>query len=207
MRRPAIFLFVPMLFLSACGSEACGGIIYNGKKVTEIQAFMEYALIFQQLIAKDRSIPELIQKTYPKIIREYESFIRKYPESHLVDDAKLRIAEFYNLMGTAEKEDILKRRFDFDRDWLAKANHWLRNIVINHPDSKMFELYPPAKKVDLIDGMYTYVNPSPINTDEYTAAYALYWLWAWNKNKSAKLFYKNLLLKRYPGSKPTLWVK
>lgn len=156
-------------------------------KTYEDKAFSEYSLIFQQLLEKDRSVSELAEKTYPKIIKEYKDFVKKYPQSRLVDDAKLRIAEFYNIWGTAGSGDLLKRKLNTPGDWRKKASMWLLDIVENHPDSKAVS-YPRGEE-----------------TKEYTAAYALYFLYVWGSPKDKK--YLETLINKYPASEAFEWAR
>ena len=156
-------------------------------KTDEDKAFLEYSLIFKQLLEKDRSVLELTEKTYPKIIKEYKDFIKKYPDSRLVDDAKLRIAEFYNIWGTAGSDDLLKRKTKTPENWRKEANRWLLDIVENHPDAKAVSY------------------PEPTETSEYTAAYALYFLYAWSVPRDKK--YLEMLVQKYPQSEAAGWAK
>ena len=156
-------------------------------KTDENQASLEYSLIFKQLLEKDRSVLELTEKTYPKIIKEYKDFIKKYPNSRLVDDAKLRIAEFYNIWGTAGSDDLLERKTRATENWRKEANRWLLDVVENHPDDKAVS-YPKTEE-----------------TGEYTASYALYFLYAWGAPKDKK--YLEMLVQKYPASEAAGWAK
>lgn len=156
-------------------------------KTDENKAFLEYSLIFRQLLEKDRSVLELAEKIYPKIIKEYKDFIKKYPKSRLVDDAKLRIAEFYSIWGTAGSDDLLKRKLNIPENWRKEAKKWLLDIVENHPEAKAVS-YPGSEE-----------------TKEYTSAYALYFLYAWSSPKDKK--YLEALVQKYPASEAAKWAR
>ena len=156
-------------------------------KTDENKAFLEYSLIFQQLLEKDRSVSELAEKIYPKIIKEYKNFVKKYPNSRLVDDAKLRIAEFYNIWGTAGEGDFMKRKLNTPENWRKEAAKWLLDIVENHPEARAI------------------YYPEPKETKEYTAAYALYFLYAWDRPRDKK--YLEMLVQKYPKSEAAKWAR
>jgi len=156
-------------------------------KTDEDKAFLEYSLIFQQLLEKDRSVSELAEKIYPKIIKEYKDFVKKYPRSRLVDDAKLRIAEFYNIWGTAGEGDFMKRKLNVPENWRKEAATWLLDIVENHSDAKAVSY------------------PGPEESKEFTAAHALYFLYAWDRPQDKK--YLEILVQKYPESEVAGWAR
>ena len=156
-------------------------------KTDENKAFLEYSLIFKQLLEKDRSVSELAEKTYPKIIEDYKDFIKKYPQGRLVDDAKLRIAEFYNIWGTAGSGDFLERQISVPENWRKEAAVWLLDIVENHPDAKAVSY------------------PGPEESKEFTVAHALYYLYAWGRPQDKK--YLETLVQKYPASEASGWAR
>ncbi|MEK7566528.1 MAG: tetratricopeptide repeat protein, partial [Patescibacteria group bacterium] len=124
---------------------------------------------------------------YGRAYKAYESVAEKYPNSRLVDDAKLRIAEFYNIWGTAGSDDLLERKTRAPENWRKEANRWLLDVVENHPDDKAVS-YPKTEE-----------------TGEYTASYALYFLYAWGAPKDKK--YLEMLVQKYPASEAAGWAK
>lgn len=138
----------------------------------------EYSAIFKQIYSSD-DIKKKIEIIYPRIIRDYEAFIKKYPGSRLIDDAKLRIAEFYNISGSVGEKKFLPN-IKFSDRWREKANKWLKDVVINHPRDKISD---PLSGEDL---------------GEPAAALALYYLYAWN-NRDER--YLKELFEKYPESR------
>jgi len=61
--------------------------------------------------------------TCVKIAEDYQKFIAQYPKSDLIDDAKLRIAEFYQLA-----------------ELTGKAKPWLMDVIQNHPDADYYSI-------------------------------------------------------------------
>ncbi len=92
-------------------------IMENPEKYPELQ---EYARIFFENIRKQNVD---WQEKFQKIIDEYKNFINKYPRSEFTDEAKLRIAEFYQLLDNKEK-----------------SFPYLNDIIANYPNADYFSL-------------------------------------------------------------------
>ena len=101
-------------------------ILQNPQKCPELEEYRR--IFFENLRDEDLDWPEKCRK----IIAEYRDFLKKYPQSEFGDEAKLRIAEFYQLSWQSEK-----------------ARPWLDDIIKNHPRADYFSLGgkipPPAK--------------------------------------------------------------
>lgn len=147
--------------------------------------FVQYYYIFLGIFPSgEKTTKKLVEGIYPKVIKEYKTFIKNRPDSFLADEAKLRIAELYNLSGNTDKisAELLKptkQKIHFNKNWRQNANFWLLDIVKNHPKSKHFSLRPIGQ------------------TEEDTASFALFFLGLWNKDIS----YWEKLLSEYPQSK------
>lgn len=172
--RKTLLHFFILVFCFFAGSG-----LANAKLIAFADELNEYLGIFQQLYSSD-DLKVKIEVIYPRIIKNYKAFIKKYPKSHLVDDAKLRIAEFYKLSRATRGEEELFPGIKFDKNSRKKANHWLKDIVVNHPNGKISD---PTSREDL---------------NEPTAAFALYYLYAWNGGDKR---YLKELIKKYPNSK------
>jgi len=84
--------------------------------------FVEYERIFWQI--KNASAEESQwRKACLEIVKNYQTFLKDYPKSELVDDAKLRIAEFYELGGRKDK-----------------AKKWLDEIIKNHSEADYYSI-------------------------------------------------------------------
>ena len=138
-----------------------------------------FTLIFRGETFKDR-----VEKNYPDTITCYEAYIRNHPQSPFLDDAKLRIAEVYNLSAgrSGEREQFPYIRFN--DGWLPMANKWLHEVVLQHAHDKRFDR---SKARDL---------------DEPPSALALWYLGTWNRN----IAYLKRLVDEYPQSEPAAWV-
>lgn len=103
-----------ILFLILAGPHADTN--YNG------QDSLEYEQIFWQI--KDAPADEEgWKKACLKMVGDYKVFLEKYSQSQLIDDAKLRIAELYQLAGQKNK-----------------AKPWLNEIVEKHPDADYYSI-------------------------------------------------------------------
>ncbi|MDP3052242.1 MAG: hypothetical protein Q8N42_01910 [bacterium] len=98
-------------------------ILQNPEKYPELE---EYKQIFFANL-RDQNILDWSEKCQ-KIIGEYLLFIVKNPRSEFIDDAKLRIAEFYELSYQKEK-----------------ALPYLNDIIKNHPDADYFSVIKGAQ--------------------------------------------------------------
>lgn len=97
-------------------TSLAAGADYDG------QDFVKYEQIFWQ-IKEASADEEEWRKFCLKMTDDYKSFLKKYPQSELIDDAKLRIAEFYEL---ADQKD--------------KAMPWLNEIIEEHPNADYYSL-------------------------------------------------------------------
>ena len=140
--------------------------------------FSEYWFIFNQIIG-EASQTQKIAIIYPKVIRELKEFIKKNPNSRWAAEAKLRIAEIYNLSGIVMLSDRSSLELKPNKDWFVHAKPWLLDIAKNHPDLLQFD---GAKGVE---------------TDQPIAAQALYYLGIWSNDIS----YLKQLAEKYPRSK------
>ncbi len=115
-------IFVSLLMLIFCFSSPANAaiqeeILQNPEMYPELEEYRR--IFFENLRDQNLDWPEKPQK----IINEYKEFIKKYPESEFVDEAKLRIAEFYELSYQKEK-----------------ALPYLDDIIKNHPQADYFSL-------------------------------------------------------------------
>ncbi|MBU1178923.1 hypothetical protein KKB69_01100 [Patescibacteria group bacterium] len=139
------------------------------------EARKEYLRIYENYLRSPK------EGDYNKIVKElaidkYEDFIKKYPESDLVDEAELRIAEFYSVIG---------------QTW--KAKKWLDDIIKNHPQG-----YHDSIKVNFACDGRSYSSFELLPLREKTAAWALYYRGAWfSKNRREDL---NRVVKEYKDS-------
>ena len=136
-------------------------ILQNPEMYPELE---EYQRIFFENL-RDQNILDWLEKCQ-KIIGEYLLFIVKNPRSEFVDDAKLRIAEFYELSYQKEKalpylNDIIKNHAVADYFSVIKgaqpntktaawALYW-RGLWFPRPESindwqKIINEYPESKK-------------------------------------------------------------
>ncbi len=96
-------------------------ILKNPEKYPELKEYRQ--IFFENLRNQELDWPEKAEK----IINEYKNFLRKYPDSEFADEAKLRIAEFYELSFQKEK-----------------ARPYLNDIIKNHPNADYFSLGSPC---------------------------------------------------------------
>src|SRR3989344_6427578 len=82
--------------------------------------FSEYWFIFNQIIA-EASETQKIAIIYPKVIRELKEFIKKNTNSRWAAEAKLRIAEIYNLSGIVMLSDRSSLELKPNKDWFVHA--------------------------------------------------------------------------------------
>ena len=144
--------------------------------------YMEYGLIFNQIF-REASQKEKVEVVYPKVIEDFKRFVREKPKSRLAAEAKVRIAELYNLTSPQSKNSLegsLDQKIEYNKNWLVEANKWLADVVQNHTQDKRFD----------------YVHGKEIN--ESVAAQALYYLGHWNRNFT----YLSELLNKHPESEP-----
>lgn len=158
-------------------------VAYDAVKAQKLQDFMECYLILIQ-VTRDIPYKQKVETIYPKMIREYEEFIRRRPTSEFVDDAMLHIAEIYNWSAPRADQRIFPTTA-FNEHWLEEANVWLWDIVKQHPRDLRF---------NLVQGK---------ELTEPTAAIALYYLGNWNRDFS----YLERLLHEYPDTEPAGWVR
>ena len=143
-------------------------------------------------------------------IVDYIEFLEKYPDSDLVDDVKLRIAEFYDLAGLRDRalsylNDIIKNHSRDDYYPLAAIIFLRRDIAgleteINtlekedSEDSK-YKLKQARDKMIVLEKQIQELENQ--FTGEKTAAWALYWRGLWFTGA------KDLerVIKEYPESK------
>jgi len=116
-------IFVSLLMLIFCFVGPAKAaiqkeILQNPDKYPELE---EYQRIFFENL-RDQNILDWSEKCR-KIIGEYLLFIVKNPWGEFVDEAKLRIAEFYELSQQKEK-----------------ALPYLNDIIKNHPQADYFSL-------------------------------------------------------------------
>ncbi|KKU52825.1 MAG: hypothetical protein A3A28_02575 [Candidatus Sungbacteria bacterium RIFCSPLOWO2_01_FULL_47_32] len=172
--------------------------------------YTEYEeLVYEMLSPQgDSSVPDY-RDLYLKKIAKYEAFIKKYPKSPLVSEAKLRIAELYRDVDRAEIYTYRKEMFDcvtranFDvateefciadfyrrsgnpRDplYFAKAQKLLEEIVRDYGHNQRYALTDPGQ------GRFEYIN-------EDAGGYALYLL-SQGKSPEEKLKNYRKILKEY----------
>lgn len=101
-------------FVRAASQEE---ILQDLWKYPELEEYRR--IFFENLHDQNLDWPEKCQK----IIAEYRGFLKKYPKSEFADEAKLRIAEFYELLWQKEK-----------------SLPWLNDIIKNHPQADYFSL-------------------------------------------------------------------
>ncbi|MDP1629576.1 MAG: tetratricopeptide repeat protein [bacterium] len=107
-------------FLCFSGISPAAGqkeILQNPDGYPELQEYRQ--IFFGNLRNQEMDWPEKCRK----IISEFQAFIKKHPKSEFTDEAKLRIAEFYEL--------------SFQK---IKALPYLNDIIKNHPDADYFSL-------------------------------------------------------------------
>lgn len=120
-----IFFIASFLALSAIFSHANTFMVYFKSKVISADV-KDYEKIFRIRPPRQNKPVEFrpwFQKHSDKVILEFAKFIEKYPNSDLVAEAKLRIAERYEISW--RKENALS---------------WLNNIIKHHPDDKYYSV-------------------------------------------------------------------
>jgi hypothetical protein len=185
MKTTCIFfalIFALMIFAaetSASLPPAAENATENKNPMTLNNEVEEYKQIFVDFLCEDKWL-DFNGITKRLTIDRYEEFVRKYPNSFLTDEAKLRIAEFYNVISQV---------------W--KAKKWLDDIIKNHPHSNMEEL---EIKYAFVGGQIVYSGFKLIFKGEKTAAWALYYRATWFPSANSK---NDLLriIKDYPESK------
>jgi len=189
-----ILLFLAALFVLLASSEAAANIRNktfedyfrdyfsrdvgvkiapaDNEKAEEIR--IEYLQIFAGYLRRRFSpTDDFCDSVEKSAIVPYMQFLKKYPSSELVDEAKLRIAEFYDVA--------------FERE---KARVWLDDIIENHPNDNYLAIsvhYTPDRS--------GYSSFELILTAEKTAAWALYYRGAWFKEHREKDF--QTILEKY----------
>jgi hypothetical protein len=120
----AVCILLLLVFCSAGFVRAAtqDEILGNPQKYPELEEYRR--IFFENLRNQDLDWPEKCQK----IIAEYRQFLKKYPESEFSDEAKLRIAEFYQLSWQKEK-----------------SLPWLNDIIKSHPKADYFSLAGPCR--------------------------------------------------------------
>lgn len=141
-----IFFITPFLALTYTNSYASTGLFTYFDKTTGAD-IIDYGRIFRIKPPRQNKVVDFLpwfQKHSDKIIFEFEDFIKKYPDSDLVPEAKLRIAERYQISWRKEM-----------------ALPWLNDVINNHPSDKHYSMIKHGW------------------SGEYTAAWALYYRYAW----------------------------
>lgn len=160
MRTICVFFVVISIVVSA---SAFGSISESGENAEKDFTALdiereEYKQIFFDFLSANKVL-NFNGITKWLTIDRYEAFLKKYPKSPLADEAKLRIAEFYNVIGQTRK-----------------AKKWLDDIIKNHPGSDMETL--EAIYADK-DSEAIYSGVRLISSGEKTAAWALYYRAIW----------------------------
>ncbi len=138
----------------------------------------EYVRIFMQFQKAPGRDQQKWIKFCLKMVNDYKNFIQQYPRSLLVDDAKLRIAEYYHAAGMK-----------------YKAKYWLEDLIKNHSKDnycivKIFELKIGLRR------KYIYYFEEDHNIK--TVAWALFYRGYWFGEKK----YLEQILKEYPNGTP-----
>lgn len=128
---------------------------------TQKESEAEYLRIFSDFMRAEKGDRANFSAAAIKTAEKYKQFIYEYPLSDLLDEAKLRVAEFYEL-------GYQKQR----------AKKWLDDIIKNHHQ----DFYKRIKvEYGKSRGVYYYKNFKLTDTTTKTAAWALYYraLWFW----------------------------
>jgi outer membrane protein assembly factor BamD (BamD/ComL family) len=191
MKTTRIF-FALIFALMIFAAEAAASLSPAAENATENKNPMalnneaeEYKQIFFDFLSEDKWF-DFDSITKRLTIDRYEKFIKKYPNGLLVDEAKLRIAEFYSVIKEC---------------W--KAKKWLDDIIKNHPSSDMEEL---KVKYAFVGGQVVYKGVELVFKGEKTAAWALYYRATWFPSANSK---NDLLriIKDYPESRAVEFAK
>jgi len=190
MKRIFLFAFLYLFIFGADGRlSAC---IKNDNYNSGAKAILEslkhgrakYLEIFANYLRAEKSFSDYYGHVKRLTISEYVKFIDEYPLSKFVDDAKLRIAEFY---------DVIRQRH--------QAKRWLDDIIENHPGDDYY-----AIKVYYTRSGDDYSRFELTPTEEKTAGWALYYRTLWfpgENNESRKADIKKIL-KDYQCNKKTI---
>lgn len=162
MRKALCILTLIAVFLglSGVGIASLGDYCNNSTGKEYLSIFVEYLLA-----SKPSKESDYFLAVKSLTIDKYEEFIRKHPDSSFVPEAKLRIAEFY---------DVICQR--------KKAKIWLDDIIANHREDDHVSI----KVYYSLEGEYSRFELIP--SGEKTAAWALYYRAIWfPKNKTEDL--------------------
>lgn len=131
--------------------------LFNSVSFSESADEKEYLKIFADFMRVEKGDKTDFAAAALKTAGDYERFIRDYPGSELVDEAKLRIAEFYELGYQKQRSE-----------------KWLDDIIENHLQSCYWQ-------IEVIYGNSYYERFILVPTETKTAAWALYYraLWFW----------------------------
>ncbi len=131
--------------------------LFNSVSFSESADEKEYLKIFADFMRIEKGDKTDFAAAALKTAGDYERFIRDYPGSELVDEAKLRIAEFYELGYQKQRSE-----------------KWLDDIIENHLQSCYWQ-------IKVIYGNSYYERFILVPTETKTAAWALYYraLWFW----------------------------
>lgn len=168
-----IFAFIAVFGgLNGVGIASLGDYYNNNNTAKEyLSIFVEYLLA-----SKPTEESDYFLAVKSLTIDKYKEFIRKHPDSSFVPEAKLRIAEFY---------DVICQR--------KNAKKWLDDIIANHKDDDYYGI----KVYYNLEGEYSRFEL--IFSGEKTAAWALYYRAVWfPKNKTKDL---QRILNEYKDSK------
>lgn len=117
------------------------------------QDYKEYLLLFDHYLDSVGS-----DRSYLETIGRYQQFIANNQDSNLIDEAKLRIAELYNLMPPPNPASLA----------------YLNNIISNYVQADHYSI----RRNRLTDELYLDTNP----VCEKTAAWALFYKAIWFKS-------------------------
>ncbi len=152
--------------------------LFNSVSFSESADEKEYLKIFADFMRVEKGDKTDFAAAALKTAGDYERFIRDYPGSELVDEAKLRIAEFYELGYQKQRSE-----------------KWLDDIIENHPNAcyhrilveygeKKIKVESKDKDGKVVEDEFTiiyYKDFKLMPTETKTAAWALYYrvLWFW----------------------------
>ena len=182
MKKCARFYFLVLFILSALGFGGNAGASLNNKTI-DIKILLtkqekggeEYLNIFATYLKTRKPVHTYYWAVKRLTISKYIRFIDEYPLSEFVAEAKLRIAEFY---------DVIRQTH--------RAKRWLDDIIKNHPDDDYYTIKVHYKKMQ-------YARFELLPSKEKTAAWALYYRAAWfpGKNNSDRITDLKKILKQY----------
>lgn len=153
----------------------------NFKIEQECRDVEEYKNIFADFLMNSDKIL-VFQERCRAAIKKYKEFIQKYPQSDFAPEAKLRIAEFW---------DIVREQ--------RKAKKWLNDIINNHSQDNYFKIKVHRTATG------NYLRLELADSGEKTAAWALLYRALWFA-KGLKGLEENLvrIINEYPESKEVI---